>query len=374
MRLTRFMLSSLAMAALLALNPVPGAIAAGTVVAPTPADIASETTMPSQYAETIKPELAAKYSYTQDGEYSLQSGLPTYQWMPTASPPRALVVAIHGLTLHGRRYRVLGRLMAVNGAGLVSMDMRGFGRCLFDDKKQFSTADDDRTRVNHEKSYEEIVKLISSVRAKNPGQRLVVMGESLGCTFAVRLAAEHGDLVDGIILSAPAVKVNPDMYVGHGNVRSGLKAAVVPSHTVNLNGFLRNLVSPRPEVVNEMVDDPFIVKKLSLKALLSTDLFVAKTDNWGKLVHAKLPILILQGSNDHCVSAKHVTDLMNSMPSDDQTLAWRGNYGHLQLETIFMRSTIVEALINWLHNHTLEMQTKMDAFKESIVDLGGKIM
>jgi len=112
---------------------------------------------------------------------------------------------------------------------------------------------------------------------------------------------------------------------------------------------------------------------LQLTALLSTDLYVEKTANWGKSVHPHLPVLILQGSNDSCVAAKHVTDLMDSMKSDDQTLAWRGTYGHLQLETMYLRPTILDALADWLGNHGVENQKELKALQESINDLGGKL-
>src|SRR5437899_3309228 len=75
----------------------------------------SETTMPSQYKEVIRPDLAAKYRYSQDGDFSKASQLPTYEWMPVGVEPRAILVGIHGLTLHGRRYRVLARALAING-------------------------------------------------------------------------------------------------------------------------------------------------------------------------------------------------------------------------------------------------------------------
>jgi acylglycerol lipase len=331
-----------------------------------------ESTMPPQFQENIAPETKAKYTFHADGDFTKASGLPTYEWMPVGAEPRAIFVAIHGLTLHGRRYRVLARALVMYGAGVVSMDMRGFGRCHFD-PKTFSTSEDDRTKVDHEKSYTEIVKLLEAVRKKYPGQRLVVMGESLGSTFAVRLAAEHPTLVDGIVLSAPAVKLNSKMYIGNGNIRQGLKAVVKPSHSVNLDSFLHNLVSPRPDVVNEMVDDPYILKSLTLGALLSTDDFVGKTADWGKTVNKHLPVLIFQGSIDNCVSAKHVTDLMNNMPSDDQTLAWRGSYGHLQLETIFVRTAILDGLANWIRDHSIDMQPKLQAAQQSIRDCGGQI-
>src|SRR5579883_3189234 len=90
---------------------------------------AAESTMPETFKEQINPALAGRYTYTENGDYTKAVGLPTYEWMPTDGPPKAIVLGIHGLTLHGRRYRVLARALAVNGIGFVAMDMRGFGSC-----------------------------------------------------------------------------------------------------------------------------------------------------------------------------------------------------------------------------------------------------
>ena len=339
-----------------------------------PAAIAGESTMPAEFVEKVTPELAAMYNYIQDGDFTTKLKIPTYEWMPSSSSPRAIVLAIHGLTLHGRRYRVLARMLAANKVGVVALDMRGFGRCRFDEEKQFSTADDDKTRVNHEKSYQEIVRLAQLIREKYPGLKLLLMGESLGCTFCVRLAAEHKELVDAILLSAPAVRLNSKMYVGHGTVLRGVKAVFKSGHDINLHSFFEYLVSTRKEVVNEMIEDPLIVKELSLKALLSTDKFVGRTARWGKSVPDDMPVLILQGSHDSCVSPKKVTELMSAMPSSDQTLAWRANYGHLQLETVYMRATIIDAVVNFLRNHSRENIPALRVFEQQIVDAGGTIV
>jgi acylglycerol lipase len=336
---------------------------------------AVEMTLPGTlYKDEIKPELAAKYKYTEDGDFTKSLGLPTYEWMPEGQPLQAIVIGVHGLTLHGRSYRVLARALAVNGLGFVSMDMRGFGRCKFDEKKQFSTHNDNKATVNHEKSYEELVQLAKLVRQKYPGLYIVVLGESLGCTFCVRLAGEHHELVDGIVLSAPAVKVNPKMYAGGSALAAGTKAALFTwDGVMDLHSFINTLVSQRPEVSKEMLDDPMILKQLPLTTLISTDAFVEKTSKWGKTVDAHLPILILQGSNDRCVSAKRVTDLMDSMPSDDQTLAWRGKYGHLQLETSFIRAAMIDALIDWFTNHGVDNEKTLATLRSEIEGLGGHI-
>jgi len=334
--------------------------------------VASESTMPETFKEVIEPDMAGKYKFIEDGQYAT-AGLPTYEWMPVDQDPKAIIVAIHGLTLHGRRFRVLGRSLAVQGIGFISMDMRGFGRAKFDDELKFSTAKDDKTRVNHEKSYEEIIQILTMVRKRYPTQKIAAMGESLGCTFCVRIAAEHPELIDGIVLSAPAVKVNSKMYASPSDIKQGIEAALSPHHEVNLHGFITDLVSSRPEIVAEMIDDPYIIKKLPISALLSTDEFVGKTSHWGKLIKDKIPVLILQGSADNCVSPKHVTDLMNNIPSDDQTLAWRGNYGHLQLETVYLRAATLSALLNWLQDHSHENKQKLITAQEIVNRLGGQV-
>lgn len=337
---------------------------------------ASESTMPAGFDDPIKPELAAKYQYFEDGELSDAVQLPVYQWMPAdASNPDAIILGIHGLTLHGRRYRVLARALAVNeNCIFVAPDMRGFGRCRWDEKKQFSPGKDDKSRVNHEKSYHDIVKLAQALKDKYKDKPLVVLGESLGCTFCVRLAGEHPELVDAMVLSAPAVKVNPKMFLSPSEIGAGLAAVVLPTHKVNLHSFFTKLVSPRPDVVKEMLDDPFIVKELSLGELMSTDDFVDQTAKWGKTVAETLPIAILQGSTDGCVASKHVTDLMANMPSKDQTLFWRGHQGHLQLETVFVRANVIDALGDFIDDHDPGGRPSLQALEKAIDDLGGQLV
>lgn len=336
--------------------------------------MASEITIPSQMPDTASPEILARFSYTQDGPFSDASGLPTYQWMPVDKEPKAIILGIHGLTLHGRRYRVLARTMALNGVGFVSMDYNGFGRCRWPEGKNFSTPTEDKKKLNHQKSYDAIVQMAKAIKKQYPNIPLIVLGESLGCTYCVKIAGEQADLVDGLVLSAPAVKVNPKMYMSKSEFGAGVAAIVKPHHKVNLHSFLTNLVSNRQAVINEMLDDPLIVKELSLFDLLGVDEFVEKTANLGKAVKEHLPVLIIQGSADGCVAPEHVTTLMMKMPSDDQTLCWRGNHGHLQLETSFVRATTIDALGDWIEDHSPTGKDRISILKADVEKVGGQLV
>jgi len=358
------------------MKPVKSLIAACLAMAflaPMPAARAVELTIPT-VKDTLDPELASKFQYVEDGELSAQLNLPVYEWLPVNKQPRVVCLGIHGLTLHGRRYRVLARTLASEGAVFVAPDMRGFGRCKFDEQHRFSTAHDDKSKINHEKSYQEIVKLAQLLKQKYPNIPLIVLGESLGCTFCVRLAGENPDLVTGMILSAPAVKVNPAMYLSPSDIAAGMKALVSKQHELNLHHFITSLVSNRKDVIDEMLDDPLILKKVPLFDLLSTDEFVEKTVKFGKNVSPSVSVLIIQGSSDRCVVPDMVTHLTAAMPSDDQTVRWLGSYGHLQLETSFLRAAVVDSVRDWFEDHSPAARDDKDNLGRKIVAAGGTLL
>ncbi len=330
----------------------------------------AELTIPS-VKDTLNPEMASKFTYVEDSELGQALNMPVYQWLPVDREPRIVCLGIHGLTLHGRRYRVLARTLASEGVVFAAPDMRGFGRCKFDEQKRYSTKGDDKTKINHEKSYADLVKLAQMLKEKYPDIPLIVLGESLGCTFCVRLAGEHPELVTGMILSAPAVKVNPAMYMSPADIGAGMKALVNKHHELNLHHFITSLVSARKEVVDEMLDDPLILKQVPLFDLLSTDEFVEKTAKYGKTVPAHMSVLIIQGSSDRCVVPDMVTHLTAAMPSDDQTVRWLGSYGHLQLETSFLRAAVVDSVRDWFEDRSPASRDDKVNLGRKIVDAGG---
>lgn len=348
-------------------------ISLSTVLLTTAPTFAVESTMPASYPELISSEAAKNYVYTEDGDFTAVSNLPCYQWMPANQQHQSIIIGIHGLTLHGRRFRVLARTMAINDIGFVAMDMYGFGRCRFEDNGK-AKPKGDKTEINHEQSYQSIVKLTRAVKAKYPNVPIIAMGESLGCTFCIRLAGDNQDLIQGVILSAPAVRVNPKMYASAHDLSAGVKALVTPHHQVDLRTFLTELVSTRPEISNEMLDDPFIVKSLSLKDLLDTDTFVDKTVEWSRTTSPFLPMLVIQGSNDRCVLPQHLADLMMNMRSNDMRISWKGSYGHLQLETAFLRASIIDSIGMWLQDHSPEGTLKLKKLEHDIADLGGTLV
>lgn len=309
-----------------------------------------------------------EYTYDEAPELREKVGLPIYRWSPKGQQPRAIILAIHGLTLHARCYEVLARGFASAGFLFVAPDMRGYGACALPDAPEATR------KINNKKSYEDIVKLAKTLDAQYPKLPIAMLGESLGTCFCVRTAAENHELVDAVIVAAPTSKVNPLMYMAPQTVFEGIKALFKPKHLMSYKVFFTELVSNNPEIIDELADDPLNLKAMPLGALIETQAFVAKTDKWAKQIKKDTPILILQGSKDRAMVPRAVTRLAKNIQSTDQTIRWMTGYGHLLLETDYLGPAALDAITDFIGDHDEDSEQKRDALYKEMKRFGAKAL
>jgi acylglycerol lipase len=312
-------------------------------------------------------------TYVEDGPISKELMIPLYEWFPGDIEPVGAVLAIHGLTLHGARYTVVGKAFAAAGFYCAAPDMRGFGRCWDQDHK-FCVGDDCKRKVNMEKSYDELVLLAKKIKEKYPKIPIYALGESLGTSYCIRLAAEHPDLFHGLIMSGPTVVVNPLMFFHPGNMVAGGYAFFFhPKFRMSTRSFVENLVSNDKNIVDEMLDDPLCRKYLTIGDLLQTHKFVGKTLHYAQLLEPNEPVLVVQGSEDKCMVPHAVTKLSGRIQSSDQTLRWLHAYGHILFETAYLRPATIDAVEGWLERHEAERAEKAEFTQSELKKLGAKI-
>ncbi len=308
----------------------------------------------------------------ENGQLSKDIHLPTYEWYPKNVTPVGLILAIHGLTLHGQRYEVICKAFAASGFYACAFDMRGFGRCYFSDHS-FCVGKDCKRKVDLNKSYAEIVDLAQKIKQKYPNIPMIIMGESLGTSLSIKLASERPELVDGLVLSGPTVKVHPLMFL-HPKIvaASTVGYFAKPRFQVSTDAFVKYLVSNDPNVVAEILDDPLCRKGLTISELLRTEKFVSKTLPYARKIKSNESLLVIQGSEDRCMVPHAIIDLAKSVPSSDQTLRWLHEHGHLLLETAYLRTATVEAVANWIDHHDPEHRKSIKALHSELVELGAK--
>lgn len=286
--------------------------------------------------------------YEENGALGLQLRLPLYHWWNAAVTPRATVVAMHGLTLHGRTFDTLARTLAGQGFEVYAMDMRGYGRSMKDDPR-YCFKDDSRKKIDYNKSYADLVRLLRCLRTQGSAAPVFAVGESLGAAMAIRLAAGNPDLIDGLVLSSPAIKRHSflDPYA----IADTAVMCVDPCAQVDLMPFVRRYMSDDPKIIAEKESDPLLRRSLSAFELMESDYAVRKTARFVSHISADLPVLVIQGSADRCVKANAVMLLLSRLHSTDQTVKWFPERGHILLETAYVKPDTLDAVVSWLDTH-----------------------
>jgi alpha-beta hydrolase superfamily lysophospholipase len=287
--------------------------------------------------------------YEEDSALSHQLSLPLYHWWNATMSPRAEVVAIHGLTMHGRTFDALARTLAAQGIEVWAMDMRGYGRSASESHQYCTSEGDCRQKMDYNRSCDDLVRLLRCLKTQGNSVPVFAVGESLGSSMAIRLAASHPDLVDGLVLSSPAIK--RQWFFDPYALADTALMVVNPKAQVDLMPFVRKYVSDDPNIVAEKESDPLLRRSMSAMELLASCLEVHKTAGLIPAISSDLPVLVIQGSADRCIKANAVMLLLSKLHSHDQTVKWFPQRGHILLETSYVKPDTMDAVVSWLNMH-----------------------
>jgi alpha-beta hydrolase superfamily lysophospholipase len=316
-------------------------------------------TLSAQGAAMAQTEGFTNVLYSQDGTLAEQLHIPIYEWSTPDAAPRGIVIAVHGVAMHGKSFDYMAKTLAQQGYHVVAADMRGYGRS-FDDQDHQCKLKDCRHRIDYQKSFEEVTKLARTVRERYPLLPIFGVGESLGGHMVIRLAAEHPELVDGLVLSAPAVRRHTmiDPYL----VVNGAVLMANPRARLDVMPFVRRYASDDPRVIAELGSDPLLRRSMDVSELLKSTKAIRKTITYVPKIPADIPVLVIQGGNDRVLHADGVMTLLSKLHAQDQTVKWFASRGHILLETEYVRDDTRDAVVSWLNAHaeSQAMQSKVN--------------
>ncbi len=265
---------------------------------------------------------------------------PVYVWQDSTQKPRAVAIAIHGLVMHGGVYNVLANKLASEGIIVIAPDLRGFGRWQESQSKE--------AQLNYNKSYEDISELVKAASERYPNLPLYCIGESMGAGLAMHVAINNPKLVDGLVLSSPALK--PRLYVGP--VLSETPSVLIKMHKkVNLEPYIKKFASEDPRIIAESLADPLVTKKLTTWQIVQSFKYMRPNLGYAKKLPADVPILVIQGNKDRLLKSNAVVKLISKAKSKDQTVRWFSDRGHLLLETAYLPPETLDTVNNWLQVH-----------------------
>ena len=251
----------------------------GCAAIPTPAGTQTQT-----------PRLEEDVLITRDG-----MRLPLRRWN-AQGPPRAIVLALHGMSDYSNAFDGPARQWAEAGITTLAIDQRGFGR----GPNPGLWAGGDAMRAD-------LADFVGAAKAQDPAVPVFALGESMG--GAVVLSAMRSDNSDGpppvagIILVAPAVWARRDMPLSY-RVALFFAAHLTPG-LILTNSAASHVVTIVPSdngaMLRALGRDPLFQKQTRADALYGLVNLMDEARAAPAMLAAPPPILLLTGRKDQVI-------------------------------------------------------------------------
>ena len=213
--------------------------------------------------------------------------LPLREWK--AEHPRAVIVALHGMSDYSNAFDMPAEWWATQGITTYAYDQRGFGKAphvgLWPGGKVLR---------------EDLSDCVEAVRVRDPGVPVFALGESMGGAVVLSaLADANPPRVDGVILVAPAVWSREDMPIPY-RAMLWLTAHTLPGWKLSGKG-LKIWPSDNIEMLRKLSRDPLFQKKTRADAVWGLVNLMDAARKAPEHLGATPPILFLYGAKDQII-------------------------------------------------------------------------
>jgi alpha-beta hydrolase superfamily lysophospholipase len=271
-------------------------------------------------------------------EYSWKAsdGLEMFaqSWAPDMAP-RAVIALVHGLGEHSGRYPLLVERLPTAGYAINAYDLRGHGR----------TGGPRLYAPSFEALLGDVDSHLEQTRQRFPGIPIFLYGHSLGAEQVLCYVLRRSPLsIVGVIatspLLAPGIPISPLKVVG-GKLLSRIVPTLVVTTEIPWDSLSRDSA-----VIEWTKKDPLFKEGVSVR--LGAEFL--RAGEWvSSQTKFPLPLLLMQGTEDHHVDPKKAIAFAQRLPGDVTLKVWEG--GRHELHNDLDREKVADFLLAWLGNH-----------------------
>jgi acylglycerol lipase len=273
---------------------------------------------------------AAATPGTAETSLSDKTSIAMQEWRSRNGSTRAYLIAIHGLSLHGNVYQRLAQDLTNHSITVVAPDLRGYGA-------------NGKNKIDYAGSLTDLRKIATELHRQSPDTPIYLLGESLGASLAVQLAATEPQLISGLVLSSPGVKRHN--CIPATMIPATLRMLVDGKHQLDIAPYIKKRFSNNDEIISEHFSDQTVRTKFSISAIYSTCRVVKQTMGFAKRISTNVPVLIVQGGQDRMVRPDGAVLLSKQMHGELLALP---DKGHILLETSHPDAVALHAVSIWL--------------------------
>jgi alpha-beta hydrolase superfamily lysophospholipase len=274
------------------------------------------------------PAFEADALVTRDGLH-----LPLRHW--DAENPKAVIVALHGMSDYSEAFDLPGPWLAAHGISVYAYDQRGFGQTP--DPGIWAGGDAMRNDLDD---------AVEAARAKFPGLPVYALGESMGGAVVLSsLDTPHPPDVDGIVLVAAAVWSRADMPISY-RAALWLSAHTMPWLHVSGNG-LHIQASDNIAMLQKLSRDPLFQHSARTDQVYGLVNLMDAAHNAPAKTSDPPPILFLYGAKDQVIPAKPTEEVIKSLGARARVERYPDGY-HMLLRDLD-REKVLSDLDAWVN-------------------------
>ena len=264
-------------------------------------------------------------------------------WPPLedTTSPRAVIVAVHGLSGAASDFRPLGAYAAAHGVITYAYELRGQGN----DPVSARRGDIKDPRL----WLADLADFTRLVQHRHPGLPLYYYGESMGSLIVLHATALPSiqDSIDGLILASPVVRIKNSLSWWQ-TLLFRISIRLAPSYRVS---FARQNTPP-PRITRDdayqqwLQQAPHTITRFSLRLLGHIGRLMQQSDDVA--AQLTLPVLVLYAGQDVLVTPEAVEQFYRLIASADKEKHLFPESYHLLLHD-YDKDQVLDAIGAWLH-------------------------
>jgi acylglycerol lipase len=275
----------------------------------------------------LTPVIGQEAFVTRDG-----LRLPLRHW--DAEHPRAILVALHGMSDYSEAFDLPGPWWAAHGITTYAYDQRGFGR-----------APDRGVWAGSEAMRQDLVDFVEAAHRKYPGLPVYALGESMGgAVVLTALASPTSSRLAGAILVSPAVWSRRDMPLTY-RAALWIAARFVPSVHVS-GGGLHIVACDNIEVLKKLSRDPVYQHSVRADQVYGLVNLMDEARSAPQHLSHSPPILFLYGGNDQVIPKQPTQAVIHELGNRAEVQRYPKGY-HMLLRDL-NGETIWADIANWI--------------------------
>lgn len=222
--------------------------------------------------------------------------LPVSRWHASGDEPRGTVLALHSFGDFRLAFASLAGRLTAEGYEVIAYDQRGFGE-----------APDKGRWAGERRLVEDAVEIHDLLQAASD-KPVYLLGESMGGSVALLVAAEARTRPDGLILAAPGVREGIPFRKGW-DVLLWIGERLAPGAGVTLSRDYRGTLSR--QAVTRFADDPRVVRRVRLDTYAG--LVRLADDATEAAYRVSVPTLVFYGGDDGMVRPEAICGLQRAL-------------------------------------------------------------